>query len=600
MKGTRWGMVAVLATALAVLVGGSALPGSQAEAAAEKVPVLIAFDRQPGPAEEALVRGAGGNIKYTYQLVPAIAASLTAGAIDGLIKNPKVTAIDPDGQVHAIDAELDNAWGVKRIGSGTVHYGDNKGAAVKVAVIDSGIDYTHPDLDGNYVGGYDFVNDDPDPMDDNGHGTHVAGTVAAEDNEFGVVGVAPEASLYGLKVLSASGGGSWSDIIAALQWAVDNGIHVTNNSYGSSLNPGGTVQAAFDNSSAAGVLHVAAAGNTGNPKGKGNNVGYPARFDSVIAVAATDSNDNRASFSSTGDTVELAAPGVVINSTKLGGGYVEYNGTSMASPHVAGTAALVIAAGIADVRTQLQTTADDLGDPGRDELYGFGLVDADEAAAYTGPPPEPRTLSSIEVTPASASIAEGQAQQFTATASFDDGSSADLTSTATWASSNTVVAAIDGSGLATGVLAGTTDITASQDGVTSNKASLEVTAVTSATTVSVSSITYGGEGGKNSDKHLLITVALQDNMRNVVGGASVSIDLLRDGSFVASGTGTTGTDGTVTWILKNAESGCYTTAVTNVSAGGLAWDPDDPANTTNEFCKSGGNTRGGSSNGLGQ
>jgi subtilisin len=136
--------------AVVMLLGGSALPGSQAEAAAEKVPVLIAFDRQPGPAEEALVRSAGDNIKYTYRLVPAIAASLTAGAIDGLIKNPKVTAIDLDGEVHAIDAELDNTWGVKRIGSGIVHVGGNKGGGVKVAVIDSGVDYTHPDLDDNY------------------------------------------------------------------------------------------------------------------------------------------------------------------------------------------------------------------------------------------------------------------------------------------------------------------------------------------------------------------------------------------------------------------------------------------------------------------
>jgi len=177
-------------------------------------------------------------------------------------------------------------------------------------------------------------------------------------------------------------------VIAALEWAVANGIQVTNNSYGSSGDPGETVKAAFDNAEAAGVLHVAGAGNSGNPPGRGDNVIYPARYASVIAVAATDQNDKRARWSSTGPDVELAAPGVAINSTLLGGGYGEKQGTSMASPHVAGTAALVIAAGVTDVRGQLQVTADDLGNPGLDPLYGYGLVDADEAAgiAENNPP----------------------------------------------------------------------------------------------------------------------------------------------------------------------------------------------------------------------
>ena len=114
---------------------------------------------------------------------------------------------DLDLKIHAIDAELDNTWGVKRIGAGIVHDGGNEGLGVKVAIIDSGIDYTHPDLNGNFAGGHDFVNGDTDPMDDNGHGTHVAGSAGAEDNSSGVVGVAPQAQLYALKVLSSAGGG---------------------------------------------------------------------------------------------------------------------------------------------------------------------------------------------------------------------------------------------------------------------------------------------------------------------------------------------------------------------------------------------------------
>jgi len=128
-------------------------PAAVAASPPEMVKVLIGFDRQPGSDEEGIVRGAGGAIKHTYHLVPAIAASIPETAIQGLLRNPKVTSIEPDITVYAIDAELDNTWGVKRIGAGAVHDVGNKGAGVKVAIIDSGIDYTHPDLDDNYAGG---------------------------------------------------------------------------------------------------------------------------------------------------------------------------------------------------------------------------------------------------------------------------------------------------------------------------------------------------------------------------------------------------------------------------------------------------------------
>ena len=364
------------------------------------VPVLIGFNRQPGPAQEALVRAAGGRIKHTYHLVPGIAATLPQAAIDALRRNPSVTSIEPDGLFHKVDAELDNTWGVKRIGAGTVQAGGNKALNVPVAIIDTGIDYKHPDLGGclgaacKVVGGFDFVNNDSDPLDDDGHGTHVAGTVAGLDNDVGVVGVAPEAKLYALKVLNASGSGSFSDVIKALEWVVDNGtIKITNNSYGSSSDPGTLVKAAFDNSYAAGVLHIAAAGNSGTCAAKNDSVGYPAKYSSVVAVAATDSSDTRPCWSSTGSTVEISAPGVSINSTKLGGGYIVYSGTSMASPHVAGVAALVLGTGApltnAQIRNILTSTAQDLGVAGRDPLYGFGLVNAVAAVAAVSSSPSP-------------------------------------------------------------------------------------------------------------------------------------------------------------------------------------------------------------------
>lgn len=373
------------AVVLTLFVGltslGGAAPLAQSPLMAK---VLIAFNIQPGPAEEALVRGVGGDIKYTYHLIPAIAATVPLPALEGLRRNPYVTAVDLDIEVHVIDAELENTWGVQYIGAGTVHASGNKGGGVKVAILDTGIDTNHPDLSYNRACSTNFVAGET-LEDSHSHGTHTAGTVAALDNDRGVVGVAPEVILCIYKVLNNGGSGNYSDIIAALQQAVADDVQVTNNSYGSVGNPGSTVQAAFDNASAAGVLHVAATGNSGNFMGTGDNCIFPARWESVMATAATNQSDTRASFSSTCPEVELAAPGFQIHSTVPGGGFGDKSGTSMASPHVTGTAALVLATypdwNNDQVRLQLQTTAVDLGDPGRDAHYGYGLVDAAEAEA---------------------------------------------------------------------------------------------------------------------------------------------------------------------------------------------------------------------------
>lgn len=364
--------------------------------------VFIVFDGKP---DRKLAEEAGATVDYEYKIIPALAVRAPGQVISKLAGHGRVVAVEPDVRIQAVgglpgtgtlgettastglmldfEAELAAAWGVERIGAGLVQDdpAGNRGAGVKVGVLDTGCDYTHPDLAANYAGGWDFVNDDADPMDDRGHGTHVSGTIAAVKDGLGVVGVAPEASLYCLKILNAGGRGDFTDAVAAVDWAVANGLQVTNHSYGSSRNPGTATRAAFENAAAAGMISVASAGNAGTASGKGNTVGYPGRYETVIAVAAVDAADTRADFSSTGGAVELAAPGVLINSTVPGGGWATNDGTSMASPHVAGVAALVLGAGTpaADVRGLLQTTADDLGDPGRDNLYGYGLVRADVA-----------------------------------------------------------------------------------------------------------------------------------------------------------------------------------------------------------------------------
>ena len=263
-----------------------------------------------------------------------------------------------------------------------------------VGVIDSGVDYTHPDLvsniwtnpgeiagngiddDGNGfiddIHGYDFINNDGDPMDDNNHGTHVAGTIAgAGNNGQGVTGVNWSSSIMGLKFLSESGSGYTSDAVRAINYATmmrtsyGVNIRVTNNSWGgggSSVAMQDAIQASGD----AGILFVAAAGNDGT-----NNDAlphYPSSYalDNVLSVAATDHNDNLASFSNYGQTtVHLAAPGVSILSTVAGGGYSFFSGTSMATPHVAGVAALAWAvdpeATVAEIRTALLQGTDTLG-----------------------------------------------------------------------------------------------------------------------------------------------------------------------------------------------------------------------------------------------
>ena len=401
----------------------------------EKQKVIVGFNNQVNPE---IIRGLGGEVDHFFGEISAIATSLPQAAIDALNRNPNIAYVEPDAQVWAVAETL--PWGVDRIDSGIdqqapVH-NYNTGVGVMVAVIDTGIYYDHPDLIGRYAGGYDFVNNDADPLDDNGHGTHVAGTIAAVlGNDVGVVGVAPSAQIYVLKVLGSDGGGYVSDVIAAIYMARDDGAKIISMSLGSNSGSS-TLQAACDSvyNSGAGVLIVAAAGNDYAKIGARrelDTVDYPARYSSVIAVGATDSSDLKASFSSTGSAVELAAPGVDILSTfpptiPIGGQtgyyYAYGEGTSMACPHVSGAAALVwageptLTAG--QVRQRLVDTADDLGGSGRDKWYGYGIVDVDQAAPQIGPQP-PVANAGLDITVNAAEGSEFELVTLDGSASFD-------------------------------------------------------------------------------------------------------------------------------------------------------------------------------------
>ena len=251
------------------------------------------------------------------------------------------------------------------------------GEGVTVALLDTGVDPTHPDLWENVLGGFDFVNGDDDPSDDNGHGTGVAGLLAAAENGLGLVGTAPKVKIWSAKILSFDERGTISDLIRGLEWAVKKGVQIVGMSLGTEED-NAALRDAIRRVHQAGVLMVAAAGN------KGFRVLYPAAYPEVIAVAATDENDRRAWFSNMGPEVDLAAPGTNLLTTALKGEYQRVSGTSFSVPQVAGVAALVMASGLRDpaaVRRRLEETAQDLG------LFvdaqGHGLVDA--ARAVFGP-----------------------------------------------------------------------------------------------------------------------------------------------------------------------------------------------------------------------
>jgi hypothetical protein len=419
-----------------IILVSSVFVGGAFAASTEKIPVIVGFKDLP---DAALIHAHGGDITYQYSIINAIACSLPSQAVDALQKNHNVAYVENDIQVSAADIELDNSWGVKHIGAGTVQASGNEGQGIKVAVLDTGINYLHEELTaatgGAYKGGVDIINNDADPFDDNGHGTHCAGIIAAADNDNNVVvGVAPKVSLYSVKVLNSQGSGSTSTIIAGIQWAVNNHMQIISMSLGASTGTT-SLQQACDNAYAAGILVVAASGNDYR-----STISYPAKYDSVIAVGATDSSDNRASFSNYGDGIELMAPGVNILSTYIDvspkdGRNIDVlymSGTSMATPHVAGVAALVFASTIdpnfdanhngvwdaSEVRAKLQSSADDLGASGKDNTYGYGLVDAVKAttSSVDNAPP---TISGI--TPNDGALINTAAPTISATVSDASG-----------------------------------------------------------------------------------------------------------------------------------------------------------------------------------
>jgi len=328
---------------------------------------------------------------------PIVTLSLTEDEIKKLRDNPNIATVEDDGLCYAMPVESFVYEGAPTVQAETIPigvqqikapsaWGCSRGKGIRVAVLDTGIDWTHPDLAPNVKGAVSFVPGES-AMDGHSHGTHCAGTIGAVINGAGVVGVAPEVSLYAVKVLANSGSGNWSWLIAGLGWCVQNKIHIASMSLGGSSAPV-ALETACNAAFGAGVLLVAAAGNAGPGMGT---VGAPGRYRNVIAVSAIDSANVIATFSSRGNEVEICAPGVNVLSTIPGGGFGQKSGTSMACPHVAGAAAVIWGshrfANNITIWNLMGSTADPLGNPGWDPLYGYGRVDVDQAAAELVPPP---------------------------------------------------------------------------------------------------------------------------------------------------------------------------------------------------------------------
>ena len=359
---------------------------------AGKVSVIVRFKEK---IDTEAITAANGQILKTYKSIPAVAAKIDSTSIEILKGNPRVAYVETEKERH-IQGQLDEVqakpgsvqppqtlpWGVDRIDAEKA-WRKNDGEGVNVAIVDTGIDPNHPDLMANIEGVYSAVAPDPYTVDDHyGHGTHVAGTIAAINNEIGVVGVGPKIDLWVIKA-SLSGILFLRDLLESYDFVINtwydtdpnNNIHVVSMSYGGGYSSAEAemLQRAWD----MGIILVAAAGNEGGA------VIYPAALPFVIAVSAMNKDDQITSWSNRGPEVDLAAPGSAVTSTYLRGQYATWSGTSMATPHVSASAALAIASHPRMTNTQivqlLYDKAEDLGDLGYDVFFGHGLVDAEAA-----------------------------------------------------------------------------------------------------------------------------------------------------------------------------------------------------------------------------
>ncbi|MHA1778269.1 MAG: S8 family serine peptidase [Candidatus Heimdallarchaeaceae archaeon] len=543
-------------------------------------------------------------IEQQYNALNGITAKIPLSLYQYLEQAPFVEAIQKDKTVTILQDTLD--WGVddvdaERVWGGAedatnVVAGNVAGQGVKVAILDTGIDYTHPDLDDVYAGGYDFVDSDADPKDGHGHGTHCAGIVAAEDNGIGVIGVAPKASIYAVRVLDAQGSGTISDIVAGIDWAIDNNMDIISMSLGSSSGDS-SLEAAIDRAYNAGIVVVAASGNDGQEA-----ISYPARYANAIAVGAIDSNHQLASFSNYGPEQDVVAPGVNIYSTMptysvtltswwygYSNDYDQMSGTSMATPMVAGVCALILSANPnlspAEVRNILESTATDLGAAGWDKYYGYGEVNALAAVNQAGGTP-PDTEPPAQVTGLTANAVSASEIDLTWNANTES----DLSHYNIYRDGVKIAETTSTSYADTGLQPSTTYTyevsavdTSGNEGPKSDPASA-TTQEGTANTMYVYAIDMWYEPVYwwifllGFDVYTKVTV--HDSLGNPLAGVTVYLDMTLPSGSHATGNADTGTDGTVTFVYQRGGYGTYTSTVTDLVKTGYTYDPSTNVETS--------------------
>jgi len=477
--------------------------------------------------------------------------------------------------------EADDAW--------DIHKGST---SVTVAIVDTGIEYTHDDLSSHYVTwGYDWVNDDTDPMDDHGHGTHCAGIAAAAmDNGIGVVGVA-QVSIMAEKVLAADGYGTEDDVASGIVHAADAGADVISMSIGS-YSPSVLIEDACQYAWKKGCILLGAAGNDNT-----NLPHYPSAYETVISVAATDRRDKKASYSNWGTTIELSAPGgdvgryqrTYILSTYIGNWYAWAYGTSMATPHVSGLAALVWSYEPSltnqELRLHLRNTADDLGDAGKDKYYGYGRINAYRGLNELGPTDNPPTCSIVGPIDGQ-TISDVYRVKVEATddnevsmveMSIDGGDWIDIfgnfdgtyynydwdTTTVADGSHTLDARAIDNASQTT----------------YANQVTVTVDNVPSENLMHVESIDFRQKGPQWLD----IMVTIYDDAGTPVTGATVYMDIEYPDGSVPSVSVVTNGNGIATYQIRRPARGTYSVTVTSVTHDTLTYDPDANKETTDSY-----------------
>lgn len=391
----------ILATALTVGLAMNMLATSTSAEQLSDMDKEFVVVYKNNSGKDAVIKGSK-KVKTQFKSINAVAVKASPNAMKALEKNPNIASVEENIKfslvsnknvvqvLNKLEAKStgttvpaeESQWDIQAMKVSNAWNEGLTGKGIKVAVIDSGV-ANHPDL--LIKGGVSTVDYTTSYNDDNGHGTHVAGSIGAKRDGKGLVGVAPDADLYAVKVMDQDGSGYLIDILEGLDWSIANKMDVVNMSLGTSADSkafGDMVAKAQNN----GIVLVAANGNDG----VGTPVNYPAKYNEVIAVSAVDQSLKIGSFSSSGIETEFSAPGVAVVSTYLNGSYARLDGTSMASPHVAGFVALLKQKSPtmtnAQLRTDLQKYTTDLGDAGRDSLFGYGFLTYESVKAPTEPP----------------------------------------------------------------------------------------------------------------------------------------------------------------------------------------------------------------------